>query len=83
MNVLISSAGRRVSLVRFFKTEIQKAFPGSKVIASDAKPELSAACREADEFFAVPRVTANGYIDQLLGECIGRYIKLVIPRIDT
>ena len=83
MNVLISSAGRRVSLVRFFKTELSLIFPAGKVIASDANPQFSAACQVADDCFAVPRVTANGYIEMLLQQCLERGIRLVVPTIDT
>lgn len=83
MNVLINSAGRRVSLVRFFKDELRKVFPDGKVYASDANPLYSAACREADDFFQLPRVNELGYIDLLLQQCISRQIRLIIPTIDT
>lgn len=83
MNILICSAGRRVSLVRFFKTELRKLFAGGKVFASDANPLYAAACREADDFFDVPRVTDKAYIATLLDHCRQRDIKLIVPTIDT
>ncbi len=43
MNILISSAGRRVSLVRAFQKELKTLYPNAKVYAADAKPVLSAA----------------------------------------
>jgi carbamoyl-phosphate synthase large subunit len=82
-NILITSAGRRVSLVRFFKDELRKVFPEAKVIASDANPELSSACMVADDFFRVPRVSEPGYIQDLLRLALDYDIKLIVPTIDT
>ncbi|MGB6153929.1 MAG: ATP-grasp domain-containing protein [Pricia sp.] len=83
MNILISSAGRRVSLVRAFKTELTKIFPGAKVYASDANPELSGACHIADGYFKVPLVTQPEYSDELIHLCKERDIRLIIPTIDA
>jgi len=83
MNILITSAGRRVSLVRFFQAELRKYFPNAKVIASDANPDFSAACRTADGFFKVPRLSEASYIDELLKLSIDHGVKLIIPTIDT
>lgn len=82
-NILITSAGRRVSLVRFFQTELQKFFPEAKVYTTDANPEYAAACRVSDGFFKVPRVTDPNYINLLLELVLSHNIKLIIPTIDT
>lgn len=82
-NILITSAGRRVSLVRFFQTELHKCFPEAKVYTADANPEYSAACRVSDGFFKVPRVTNPNYINLLLELVLSHHIKLIIPTIDT
>ena len=83
MNILISSAGRRVSLVRAFQKEAKKIDAGIKVFASDASPILSAACQIADDYFKVPLLSTPDYIDVLLEECTKRNIKIIIPTIDT
>ncbi len=83
MNILISSAGRRVSLVRAFQKELAKVFPRGKVIASDANPRLSGACQIADGNFKVPRVTSPDYFDSLISECKKWNISLMIPTIDA
>ncbi|MGI9550969.1 MAG: ATP-grasp domain-containing protein [Aurantibacter sp.] len=83
MNILISSAGRRVSLVRAFQKELAKVFPQGKVFASDANPELSGACQIADGFFKVPRVTDSQYFEVLISECKKANIALMIPTIDA
>tara|TARA_R110001592_G_scaffold164333_8_gene398429 strand:- start:1400 stop:2368 length:969 start_codon:yes stop_codon:yes gene_type:complete len=83
MNILITSAGRRVSLVRAFQNELKKKYPESKVIASDSEPELSAACHVADSFFKVPRLDNPDYIDKLIEKCLEFKVGLLIPTIDT
>lgn len=83
MNVLITSAGRRVSLVKAFKTELTKTPYQGKVFTTDLNPKLSAACHVSDQAFAVPRVCSNNYIEQLLTICLENNVKLIIPTIDT
>lgn len=83
MNILISSAGRRVSLVKAFRTEIIKDFPDSKIFASDANPTLAAACQVADSSFAVPRLDDSSYVNFLIDKCKQHGISLIIPAIDT
>ena len=82
-NILITSAGRRVSLVRFFKKELNLVFPFAKVFTTDANPECSAACRVSDGYFLMPRVTDPDYIGDLLKLALDNDIKLIIPTIDT
>ncbi len=83
MNILITSAGRRVSLVRAFQKELKKLFPEAKVIAADANPSLSAACHAANSYFKVPRLDHPDYISSLIASCKDHQIKLVVPTIDT
>lgn len=83
MNVLISSAGRRVSLVKAFKKELEEFNPHSKVFTSDANPQLSAACQSSDGYFSVPLVSDHGFISQLLDACKLHDINLIIPTIDA
>ncbi len=82
-NILITSAGRRVSLVKAFMHELKHVFPTSKVIVSDMSPSLSAAAQIAQEYFQTYHVTDKNYIEDLLQKCIERSITLIIPTIDT
>jgi len=82
-NILITSAGRRVSLVRNAKESLQKYNKDTKVYAVDLKPELSSACQVADSYERVPRVTDSKYIPFLLEFCKKNSISIVIPTIDT
>lgn len=83
MNILITSAGRRVSLVRAFQKELRKIAPQSKVIAADAEPHLAAACHVADDAFQVPFLDQPDYLQTLIENCKSHKVKLIIPTIDT
>jgi len=76
ISVLITSAGRRVSLVRNFQKH-------SKVFTCDMNPFFSSACQVSDVYFKVPRVTSENYLDVVLTFCKKNNIKIIIPTIDT
>ena len=82
-NILITSAGRRVSLVRMFKKELKSFFPDARLYTTDADPSLSAACHESDGSFKVLKNDADGYIEELLDLALTNEIKIIIPTIDT
>lgn len=83
MNILITSAGQRVSLVRAFQQELKKLHPEGKVFTTDMSPQLSPACQVSDRYFQVPRVTDPRYMDELLKLCRSQDIRMVVPTIDT
>jgi carbamoyl-phosphate synthase large subunit len=76
INILITSAGRRVSLVKNFQKH-------AKVYTCDANPHLSSACQVSDGFFKVPKVTESTYKKYLFEICKEKNIKIIIPTIDT
>lgn len=83
MNILITSAGRRVSLVREFQKELKFKYPDGKVFCADMNPFLSPACQIADGFFQVPSALDISYIKSIINICKANDIKIVIPTIDT
>lgn len=83
MNILITSAGRRVSLVKFFMKELKRVNPEYKVFTVDMNPEESAACNISDGYNKIPRISSKNYIDSLLDFCKNNEIGLIIPTIDT
>lgn len=83
MNILITSAGQRVSLVRAFQNELKKTYPQKKVFTTDMFPELSAACNISDQYFKVKRVTDPDYVSELIEICLRYEIGMVVPTIDT
>lgn len=81
-NLLICSAGRRVSLIRLFKKALKNLQMTGLVLAVDI--DITApALHVADKYEIVGKVTEEGYINQLLKICIENEISLVIPTIDT
>lgn len=82
-NILITSAGQRVSLVKAFQAEIKKLGETNKVYTVDLNPMLAPACHVSDGYRTVKRVTDANYIQELLAICKDLDIKLIVPTIDT
>jgi len=82
-NILITSVGRRVSLVRNFQEALKRFNPKAKVYTTDLEPHLSAACQISDGFLAVPRVNDKTYMNILKSYCLEKNISIVVPTIDT
>lgn len=83
MNIIITSAGQRVSLVKSFQKELRDLDLDVKVYTADLNPMLAPACHISEMYFKVPAVTNPNYIEELLNICLDNDIKLVIPTIDT
>lgn len=80
MNVLLTSAGRRTSLLKALREAVLPL--GGQVIAADLDP-LAPALYLADMAERVPRVKDESYIPTLL-ELVRRYnVRLLVPTIDT
>lgn len=82
-NVLITSVGKRVALVRYFKETLIRFFPEAKVLSTDMNPEMAPAAYVSDGCFKVPRVTDESYMEQLLTLCEAHEVGMVVPTIDT
>lgn len=82
-NILITSAGQRVALVREFQETLRRFFPDAKVFTTDMNPKLAPAAYVSDGCFEVPRCTSEDYIESLLTICLGNNIGLIVPTIDT
>lgn len=83
MNILITSAGQRVSLVRAFQKELKSIHPEGKIFTVDLNPVLAPACHVSDGYRQIKKVTDKDYISSLLSVCKELNVKLVIPTIDT
>ncbi len=82
-NILVSSAGRRVSLIRDCQHDLRSLFPEAAVVATDLQPELSSACQVADVSAALPHVGSAHYLDALESVCSEYEVALILPTIDT
>lgn len=83
LRVLLTSAGRRVELLQCFRAAAAELKVDLQILACDLTPELSSACHQADQAFAVPRADDPSYIEALLNICADRGVRLVVPTIDT
>jgi carbamoyl-phosphate synthase large subunit len=78
MNVLLTCAGRRNYLVRYFR----EALAGrGQVFAADVNRD-AAALQEADHGFAVPPVAAPEYVEALVAICQRHRVGLLVPLSD-
>jgi carbamoyl-phosphate synthase large subunit len=81
VNILFTSAGRRVELIRLFKKAYIDLKLDGKVIATDIDP-LAPSLREVDNFYIVPRTSDEGFIPAIAEICHSEKINLVFPLID-
>jgi carbamoyl-phosphate synthase large subunit len=80
-NVLISSAGRRVGLVRAFRSAIESLGLKGNVVGIDTSPR-AAALHEVDASSLVPRCDRPEFVDAVLEVCEREKVSLVVPTID-
>lgn len=80
MNILITSASKKVSLVKSFQEALAKDENG-KVIAVDSNP-MSPALYFADDYYITPMTTEPNYLDFMLNLCMKKDIKLLVPTRD-
>ena len=83
MNILITSAGQRVSLIKAFKKELADVSMSAKVYTTDANPILAPACHISDKFFKVPSISDANFLKIVLSICKENNISILIPTIDT
>lgn len=81
LTVLISSAGRRVELVRIFRQAVADLTPGGRVLAMDSS-WYAGALHDADEGFVVPRFTHRDYVPQVLDLCERHAVDVIVPTTD-
>ena len=81
MNILFSSCGRRVELLRFFRSTLNRK-GGGIVLACDMNP-LASALQEADRKYLVPPCSDDSFIPKMLGLCQEEAVNILIPLIDT
>ncbi|AZO94025.1 ATP-grasp domain-containing protein [Halocella sp. SP3-1] len=78
-NILISTIGRRGTLTKIFKKELNKT--GGKVIVTDNSP-LAPALYQADKYYLTPRIDDDRYIAKILKICLAEDIEAIIPLLE-
>jgi carbamoyl-phosphate synthase large subunit len=82
VSILFSSAGRRVELMRCFRDAAAGLGCEARVLATDARPELSSACQLADASFTVPLCASDAFIPAVREICRRERVDLLVPTID-
>jgi carbamoyl-phosphate synthase large subunit len=81
MNILISSAGRRVVLVREFRKALRRLGLKGNVVAVDIS-RTAPALYAADRAYIVPRVTESDFVATIISIASKEHIGLLVPTID-
>jgi carbamoyl-phosphate synthase large subunit len=82
MNVLISSAGRRVGLLECFRAALDQSAAQGKIIAADAS-DTAPALHFADAACTAPRCDDPQFIPALIDACAQHRVDAIVPTIDT
>jgi carbamoyl-phosphate synthase large subunit len=83
MNVLISSAGRRVGLIECIRTSLDRlGLPNSKIIAADAC-DTAPTSHIADVAALLPPCLEAEFVPSLKALCREQAVDLIVPTIDT
>lgn len=77
MNILLTSAGRRAYLVRYFKEALASS---GKVYASNSHYTL--ALKDADDYMITPLIYEEGYIPSIISYCKSKKIDAVVSLFD-
>ncbi|KPH75932.1 ATP-grasp domain-containing protein [Oceanobacillus caeni] len=82
INVLITSAGRRVELIKCFKEARDDMNLEGNVVAVDID-NTAPALYHADKHYIISRINDKNYITDLIKVCNEENIHLIVPTIDT
>jgi carbamoyl-phosphate synthase large subunit len=80
--ILLSSAGRRVSLLELLRADARALGLAPRMIATDLRPEFSAACAAADLALAVPPAAHAEFTGAIAEICRAHDVRLLVPTID-
>ncbi|MDH6305592.1 carbamoyl-phosphate synthase large subunit [Parabacteroides sp. PH5-13] len=82
-NILITSVGKRVSLIKLLQETLDSLSIKSEIYTTDMNPQLAPAGIISTKCIKVPKVTDSSYIDYLLEICKKYHIRIIVPTIDV
>lgn len=82
INVLITSAGRRVELIKCFKEARDSLNLNGNIVAIDIN-NTAPALYHADKHYLISKITDDNYILDIIDICKKEDIHLIVPTIDT
>lgn len=81
VNVLFTSVGRRVELMRAFRSAYKALGLRGSIVATDIDP-LAPALRDVDRYYMVPKLNDDRFLPTIAGICGQESIQLIFPLID-
>lgn len=81
VNVLFTSVGRRVELMRAFRKAYAKLGLRGSIVGTDIDP-LASALQEVDRYYMVPPLSDERYLPTVADICKQESIQLIFPLID-
>ncbi len=81
VNVLFTSVGRRVELMRAFRNAYKELELRGTIVATEIDP-LAPALQDVDRYYMVPRMDDERYLPTLADICRQESIQLIFPLID-
>ena len=81
LNILFTSAGRRVGLMELFRAALRSVGVSGRIFAGDAD-STAPTLHRADQMVVLPPVASTEYVDVLRTYCMENDIGLVVPLID-
>jgi len=81
VNVLFTSVGRRVELMRAFRKAYKELGLRGSIVATDIDP-LAPALHDVDRYYMVPKMDDERYLPTLASICGQESIQLIFPLID-
>lgn len=82
MNILFTSSGRRVELLKRAKSTLINMGEDGNIVAADASKDVPTS-KFCDTFELIPRISSPNFIESLLEKCRSNKIDILIPTIDT
>lgn len=82
MNILITSAYKRMTLVKQIIGEQRGLETNEKVFACDMNPAEISSIADFDGCFKVPICTSDDYVETILSLCVGNKIDTIITMAD-
>ena len=78
MNIMITSAYKRMAMVKQIIDERRGLFPNAKVFACDMNPAEISSIADFDGCFKVPIYTFEDYVETIFSLCLGYNISHII-----
>ena len=82
VTLLLSSAGRRVEVVRHFREDAEQLGLDLRIVATDVDAAWCAACHRADVHHQVAPADTPEFIEQMLSICAQHGVDFILPTID-